>query len=207
MVYDERYQGRQEYIPDESRMPQYPIDFTGEEEIKNVIGQIDPSHILDNLNHALQGEYYNKEKGQWIKVGKPLVNNACRGWIISYLTSIMNNASTMGIITEKQFSYFMEGVIRTVTREFLCNLERFGFVPPGKYYKKGIYENKGTPDTSRMDSISEMIYQRAAIIYSRSIKGTESSRILRRLSLSGDAGYNELPQKKGGWLSKILPGG
>ncbi|MFW6130497.1 MAG: hypothetical protein ACOC56_04860 [Atribacterota bacterium] len=177
--------------------------YTEEENIKNIVGQIDPSHILDNLNHALKGEYYNKEQGRWVKVGDPLVNNACRGWIITYFTSIMNNASTMGIISEKQFSFFMEGVIKTVTREFRCNLEKFGFVPPGPRYKEGLYENKGSPDTSRMNSIAEMIYQRAAIIYSRSIKGTESSRILRRLNLPGDAGYGPQPQKKG-WFKNLL---
>jgi len=110
--------------------------YSPEDEIRNIVGQIDPQRILDNLNHALKGEYYSKEEGIWVKVGDPLINNSGRGWIISFFTSIMNNASTMGIIDEKQFSYMMEGVINTVTREFRCNLEKFGFVPPGPTFKQ-----------------------------------------------------------------------
>ena len=120
----------------------------------------------------------------------------------------MNNASTMGIIQEEQLNYLMEGVIKSVTREFRCNLERFGFVPEGKEFDKGIYENRGTPDTSRMESVAEMIYQRAFLIYSRSLKGTESAKIFQRLNMSdpmmfGGAGGMQKPQGK---MSRILGG-
>jgi len=190
-------------IPEGEMPGQYVIPrYTSEEEIKNIVGQIDPAHILDNLNHALKGEYYNKEEGGWEKVGDELVNNACRGWIVSYFTTLMNNASTMGIVSEKQFGFLMEGVIRVITREFRCNLEKFGFVPPGCGYKSRDYENKGTPDTSRMDSISEMIYSRAFIIYSRSLLGSENKRIFKSLSMSDAMGYQE-PQQKKGWMSRL----
>lgn len=183
-------------------MPSY----SSEEEIKNIVGQIDPSHILDNLNHSLKGEYYNKEKGQWEKIGDELVNDVCRGWIISYFNSIMNNASTMGIISETQLSHLMIGVIKTVTKSFRCNLERFGFVPPGKYYHLGEYENKGTPDTSRMDDVTEMIYRSALLVFSRSLKGTESSRIFKSLNMQ-DAMMFQQPQKPQGRLSKFFSRG
>jgi len=182
--------------------------YQGEEEINNIVGQIDPQRILDNLNHALKGEYYNKEKGDWERVGEEMINDAGRGWIISFFTSIMNNASTMGIIDEKQFSFLMEGIINTVTREFRCNLEKFGFVPPGKGYKEKRYENKGTPDTSRMSTISEMIFQRAFIIYSRSLRGSESKRIFNSLKMNDSMGYGmpvgEQPKKN--WISRMFGG-
>jgi len=195
------YSSEQRY-PSEDEVIHPP--YTPEEEITNIVGQIDPARILDNLNHSLKGEYYNKEKGEWESVGKDLVNEACRGWIISYFASIMNNASTMGIITEKQLSYLMEGVIKTVTREFKCNLEKFGFVPPGPGYEKGDYENKGTPDTSRMDSVAEIIYARAFIIYSRSLRGTESNKIFRSLSMSENLSQPGFQQSKESWIDKMF---
>jgi len=188
---------------EEPRQSAYPMNYTSEEEIKNIVGQIDPAHILDNLNHALKGEYFNKEQGVWEKVGDELVNTACRGWIVSYFTSIMNNASTMGIISEKQFSFLMEGIINTIAREFRCNLELFGFVPPGSSYDTKDYQNKGTPDTSRMTSINEMILQRAFIVYSRSIAGSENKRVFKSLTMADQGGYGQQPEKKG-WISKAL---
>ena len=172
----------QEY-PEDDYADAPPLPFSPEGEINNIVGQIDPAQIVDNFNHALKGEYFNKEKGSWESIGKELVNAECRGWVISYSTSLMNNASTMGIISKDQLNYLMWGIIRTVAREFRCNLERFGFVPPGKYYKQGEYENKGSPDTARMDMISEMIFQRALLIYSRSLSGTESTKIFKSLSM------------------------
>lgn len=193
--------------PEQGRTPMQPpimpSEMAGEptEEIRNIVGQIDPQRILDNLNHALKGEYFAKDQGRWVKVGDALINDAGRGWIISFFTSIMNNASTMGTIDEKQFSYLMEGIIKTITREFRCNLEKFGFVPPGKGYAKGEYENKGSPDTSRMDTITEMAYQRALIIYSRSLKGSESKRVFGSLKMSDSMGTQ--PEKKG-WVGKLF---
>ena len=112
----------------------------------------------------------------------------------------------MGIISEQQFSYLMEGVIDTVTREFRCNLEKFGFVEEGLGYNEKRYENKGTPDTSRMKSISEMIFQRAFIVYSRSVKGSENKRIFKSLTFSDTGGYNERDetQRKKGWISRLI---
>jgi len=176
--------------------PQIPA-YTSEEEIKNIVEQINPSHILDNLNHSLKGEYFNKEKGSWEKVGDELVNESCRGWIISYFSSMMNNASTMGIISENQLSFLMEGIIKTVTKTFRCNLEKFGFVPKGKYYHLNEYENKGTPDTSRMDDVSEMIYSRALLILSRSLQGTENKRIFKSLNMNDQMMFGEQQEKKG----------
>ena len=193
------------YNPEQLQQNYYPpTNYIGEEEIKNIVGQIDPKHILDNLNHALKGEYFNKEKGCWEKIGENLVNDFCRGWIISYFTSFMNNASTMGIISEQQFSYLMEGIIKNVTKEFRCNLERFGFVEKGYGFEEGRYENKGSPDTSRMDYVSEMIYRAAALVLSRSLSGTENKRMWKSLTMSDTGGYgdNEMPRKKG-WISRL----
>ena len=193
----------QQEVYEEAPQPMYPMNYTSEEEIKNIVGQIDPTHILDNLNHALKGEYFNKEQGMWEKVGEELVNDACRGWIVSHFTTLMNNASTMGIISELQFSFLMEGIINTVTREFRCNLEKFGFVEQGAGYKIKRYENKGTPDTSRMNSIAEMIFQRAFIIYSRSIAGSENKRVFKSLTMADQGGYQQ-QQEKRNWVGRIL---
>jgi len=202
-------QGYEEYPGDyqnDSYLGAIP-NFNSEEEVRNIVAQIDPQRILDNLNHALKGEYYSKEDSSWINIGEPLINDAGRGWIISFFTSIMNNASTMGTITEQQFSFLMEGIINTVTREFRCNLEKFGFVLPSKTFSKGIYENKGTPNTSRMSTISEMIYQRSLIIYSRSIKGTESKRVFGSLKMSDTMGYSGMQQQpKKNFISRMFGG-
>ena len=158
--------------PREQPMPM----FTPEMAISNIVGQIDPSMIVDNLNHSLKGEFYDKEKGMWVMnpSNSPLVNNECRGFIISYVTGILNNNSTMAIITTQQLGFLMESVIEDIGKEFVCNLERFGFVPQGVGYIKKCYENKGTPDSARMSSVSNMVIRAVFTCYTRSINGMES---------------------------------
>ena len=187
-----------------------PQDYQGgmyaaEANIANIVDQIDPQQIIDNFNHALKGEYFNKENGKWQSAGDgtPLVNDACRSWIISYLTALMNKASTLATINEKQFSGLMQGIIRNVTREFVCNLERFGFVPAGPGFAKKEYHNIGIPDSSRMDSIAEAIYQRAFVIYSRSVNGMESRKIFHSLSMNDSMGFNQQQQKQN-WMSGMF---
>lgn len=194
----------QQYSQDEQPMPMY----TPEGSISNIVGQIDPSTIVDNMNHALKGEFFDKEKGLWIMnpSGIPLVNDACRGFIISYITGVMNNNSTMAIISQQQLGFLMESIIEDLGKEFVCNLERFGFVPQGEGYKNGCYENKGTPDSPRMSSVSNMIIRAMFSCYTRSLNGMESKKVFSSLRMTDGLDFNPQAQQGQGWMGKMFGG-
>jgi len=178
-----------------------------EDDVKNIVGQIDPKTIIDNLNHALKGEQWNKEEGAWVMnaSGKSLVNDSCRGSVVSYLTGILTNNTTMANLDEKRLSYMMESVIETITKMFVVNLEEFGFVPPGEKYKQNIYENKGTPDSAKMTLVSNMIYKVCYLVFSRSLLGSESKRIFKSLNLNDRMGYGGTEDSgKRGWTDKLF---
>ena len=189
---------------EEQQAPMY----TPEGSISNIVGQIDPQTIVDNLNHSLKGEFYDKEKGMWVlnPSKEPLVNDACRGFIISYITGIMNNNSTMATITQQQLGFLMESVIEEVGKEFVCNLEKFGFVQQGPGYSKGCYENKGTPDSSRMSSVCGMIFRAMFSCYTRSLNGMESRKIFSSLRMADTLDFKPQPQQGGGWMGKMFGG-
>lgn len=186
----------------EMQMPMY----TPEGSISNIVGQIDPSTIVDNLNHSLKGEWFDKEKGLWImnSSGLPLVNDNCRGFIISYITGVLNNNSTMAIISQQQLGFLMESVIEEIGKEFVCNLEKFGFVPPGDGYNVGDFENKGTPDSSRMSSVSGMILRSIFSCYTRSINGMESKKIFSSLRMADSLNFNPNQEDGGSWMGKMF---
>lgn len=185
-----------------SIMPMYA---GSEASVTNIVGQIDPQTIIDNLDHALKGEQFNKEKGEWVlnESGLPLVNDNCRGAIINYLTAKLNNNTTMGHIDEKRLSLFMEGIIEAIKRMFVVNLEQFGFVPNGK---EEDYYNRGTPDSARMTLVSNMIYEVCFLVLSRALKGAESYRIFKSLSMTDTMGYGQImaQQQDKGWLNKLF---
>ena len=182
-------------------MPMY----SPEELVTNIVSQIDPARIVDNLDHALKGEIFNKEKGVWERVanGKPLVNDACRGAVISYVSGILTNNTTMSIIQESQLSLIMESVIETITKMFKVNLEEFGFVPPGRRFNEGKYENKGTPDTARMTQVSNMVYAVCFLTLARALKGMESRKVFGSLKMMDNMGYGQ-QEKSGNWLTNMF---
>jgi len=196
----------QQYQHQPQQQEQYMPMYTPEASISNIVGQIDPSTIIDNLNHSLKGEYYNKEKGVWEMnpSGTPLVNDACRGFIVSYVTGIMNNNSTMAIIQEKQLGFLMESVIEDLGKEFVCNLERFGFVPKGRGFENNLYENKGTPDSSRMSSVSNMVIRAVFSCYTRSLHGMESRKIFSSLHMNDQLNFQPPQEQQHGWMGRIF---
>ena len=191
------------YPPQEGQeMPMY----TPEGSISNIVGQIDPNTIVDNLNHSLKGEFFDKENGKWIMnpSNVPLVNDACRGFLISYVVGILNNNTTMAIIDKQQLGYLMESVIEDLGKEFVCNLERFGFVPPGAGYENKVYENKGTPDSSRMSSVSNMIIRAVFSCYTRSLNGMESRKMWSSLNMTDNLNYSPQQEQSSGWMGKMF---
>jgi len=189
-----------------SSMPMNMPMYTPETAISNIVGQIDPNTIVDNLNHSLKGEFYDKERGMWVMnpSKEPLVNDACRGFIISYVTGIMNNNSTMGTISEKQLGFLMESVIEDLGKEFVCNLEKFGFVSPGPGYTKNVFENKGTPDSSRMSSVSNMIIRAVFSCYTRSLNGMESRKMWSSLNMTDNLNYGPQQEQSSSWMGKMF---
>lgn len=189
----------------------YPVMASGSGEIegaiRNIVAQIDPQQVMDNLNHALKGEWWSKERGEWVATGRPLVNDACRTYVINYMTPLLSNTSTMGHITEQQFSFIMESIIDDVRRDFIERLEEFGFVPPGEGYAMGIYYNRGTPDSSRMTSVANMIFRSAFIVLSRSVKGIEARMIFKSLSLNENLNGANPQNQRQGIIGRLFGGG
>lgn len=175
--------------------------------ISNIVGQIDPSTIIDNLDHALKGEQWNKEKQQWIMnaTGEPLVNEACRAAVISYLDGILTNNTSMAHLDKVRLSFLMESVISSIKRMFVCNLEKFGFVEPGPDYLNKIYYNRGSPDSARMTMVANMCFKVAFLVFTRALDGKESMRIFKSLAMHDPMSYGQPPEpSKKGWLGKIF---
>ena len=178
----------------QGEMPEYlPHAGMGEYGISNIVDRIDPALIIDNLDHALKGEFFSKEINRWVMNpgGKPMVNSACRGALISYVTGVLNNNSTLSIINEKQLSYLMESVIESITRMFITRLEEFGFVEPGPGFAEGRYLNRGTPDSARMTMTLNMVLGILYLTYARALNGMESRKLFGSLSMNDAMHYQQ----------------
>jgi len=187
---DQPSQGESEYLPQGG---------ISEFSISNIVDRLDPAVIIDKLDHALKGEYFNKEVNRWVMnpSKKPWVNDACRGALISYVTGVLNNNSTMSIINEKELSNLMDSVIESLIRMFITRLEEFGFVPPGPGYTKGEYMNIGQPDSARMTMVMNMVLGVIYLTYSRAKNGMESRKLFGALSMNDTMNYPHHEERGG----------
>jgi len=116
----------------------------------------------------------------------------------------MNNNSTMGTISQNQLGFLMESVIEDLGKEFVCNLEKFGFVPKGPGYTNNVFENKGNPDSSRMSSVSNMIIRAVFSCYTRSLNGMESRKMWSSLNMTDNLNYSPQQEQGSGWMGKMF---
>jgi len=190
--------------------PQYPqqeeMPYSNEGTIANIVSQIDPSGIINNLDHALEGRFFNDMTNKWELTAskKPMVNDACRGMIISYVTATLNNNSTLSLISQQQLGFIMEGVVESITRMFVTNLEEFGFVPEGPGYKNGCYMNRGNPDSARMTIVSDMIYKVIFLTMTRALNGMESKKMFHSLSLNDSMNFSGQGQSAPGVFGRMF---
>jgi len=114
------------------------------EELKNIISQINPRTIVMELDHSLKGQYYNERSKRWEDNlhGIELVNDHCRIAIRSFLNGVLQNSTTLGNLNEKTLTNLMLSTINSVKREFIGNLEMFGFVPKAQKKEIVLRENQ-----------------------------------------------------------------
>ena len=98
----------------------------------------------------------------------------------------------------------MEGVVESITRMFVTNLEEFGFVPAGIGYASKCYENKGTPDTSRMTMVANMVYSVMFLTLSRALNGMESRKIFGSLSLNDSMNFGGAAPQQPGFFGRMF---
>ena len=179
---------------EEGYYPTNPYLDSGEvNNVANVLGQIDPTKLVQKLNHILKGEIYDDVDRMWkmIEEGKPLVNDSCRKGCISFVTSFLSNNTTMTILQPQQINNVMDGVLKTIRQLFIQNLDEYGFL-----------ENNG--ENLRMGTMTMVGNLVGATIFfslSRATNGMESNKIFKSLTMSDSMSY--APQQKRGIISRI----
>lgn len=137
--------------------------------MENILKEINPKAIINNLDHALKGEQWDKKAKLWVlnASGMPLVNNSCRVAVISYLRGFLCVETAEN---QRKLSYLMNKLTNDIPKLFVSNLEEFGFL---------LKNNE--PDTDRMILVSNMIYKISYLIFSRNLKAQESIRIFKHI--------------------------
>jgi len=151
-----------------------------EERIKNVISQLDPENQLKDIEMRIRGYKKNPMTQEWEKIDpkSPEPPRLLVSRFISYLSSIMNQNTTQGNLSENQINNLMKLAIEYVADELDSNA--------------GLYqlENNYTERTR----IGHILLNSMFFTLCRSLNGKEAQRMWKSLSLVES--MNQQPKNK-----------
>lgn len=151
--------------------------------VKNIIAQISPDNQLYEIEMRIRGFRKDGVTGQWVKInpkGKephPLLVER----YISFLSSILNQGTSLSFLTERQVNMIMQRCIEWIVDDLDNNAET--------------YELEF--DFTERTRIGNMLLNPLFMVLCRAINGKESNRLFKAISVaeynSGEGGK----QKKG----------
>lgn len=141
-----------------------------EEKIKNVISQLDPENQLKEIEMRIRGYKRNVFTREWEKIDpdSPEPPRLLISRFISYLSSIMNQNTTQGNLSETQINKLMELTIHYVSDELDSNA--------GLYNLEENYTER--------TRIGHIMLNSMFFTLNRALNGKESSRMWKSLSLN-----------------------
>jgi len=151
-----------------------------EDKVKNLIQQIAPDNQLMELQWRIKGYVKNTYTGQWEKVEKdaPEPSPLLVSRYISYLSSVLNQNTTLSNYSSSEINDIMKLCIEWVSDDLDCNAEDYGI----------------DYDYNEMTRIGDILLMNTFTVLKRAQNGMESRRIFSSLKIAES--MNPFSQKK-----------
>lgn len=105
-------------------------DYMKQEEVKNVIQQLNPDVLVEDIEHRIRGEKKDRFTGEWVPIGK-LGTNISELLIqryISFLSSYLNQNTSLSNYSTREINNLMNLVVNHIKYDLADNSEEYGFV-------------------------------------------------------------------------------
>ena len=154
-------------------------DSMREEKIANVIAQLDTQNLLEEIEHRLKGEKFNKTTLEWVSIGKDkiTIHEGLISKLMSFLGSVLNQNTTFSNYSINEINNRMKLVIEYLRDDLADNDEEYGLV--GKY--------------TEMSRIGMIICETVSSVFRRALNGMESRRMFNALKVTES--LTQAPQK------------
>lgn len=182
----------QQYV----EQPQVPVsqdemyaNIMQEDRIKNVIAQISPDNQLYEIEMRIKNNRKNPYTGAWEKISEnakephPMLVQR----FISYLSSLLNQNTSLSNFSEMQVNKIMKLVIEYIVDDLSANAEVYGL----------------SSDYTERTRIGHIILNSVFSVLNRALNGSESRRMWGTLSLTESSATAGQPQQKGGIMNAL----
>ena len=165
-------------------------DYMREEKVRNIIEQLNPDNLLEDIEHRIRGEKKNRLTKQWEAINKDSneVSEILISNYISFLGSFLNQNTSLSNFSAQEINNLMGVVIDYLKDDLSDNSEVYNFV------KYDMYGNEMT-DYNEMTRIGNIIAMSTFAVLKRAQNGMESRRIFSGLKMNENT--SQQPAKKG----------
>ena len=156
-------------------------DMMTEQRIVNVIAQINPDNLLEDIKHRLMGEIKDPVTGQWkpiVSKNTFVVSELLVSKYIAFLGSILNQNTSLSNYRPDEINRIMSFIIRWLADDLDVHAEDYGL---GDNYVE-------------RDRIGIIILTTTLSVFKRATNGMEARRIFGSLSMS--EALNQSNEKK-----------
>ncbi len=183
------------------------------EKIRNIISQIAPENQLGEIEMRIRGWRKNYGNNEWIKISndanEPHPELVSR--YISYLSSIMNQSTSMSNFSSREINKLMYQIIDYLSDDLNDNAKRYGlgYMEETKTFfedehgKKMVRKTKRfRHDFSERTRIAQIILMSSYIVLKRAMDGGEARRLWKSLNVSESNSFGQ-QQKKNSFVEAL----
>jgi len=159
-----------------------------QEVVRNIVSQISPDSQLYEIEMRIRGYRKDINNNKWVKInGAVEPDNMLVGRYISYLSSLMNQNTSLSNLSSLQINKIMKMAIEWIADDLDAN---------------GVGYGLGSDYTERT-RIANQILNPLFLVLSRALNGMESRRIWNSVNLSESMAGGQLPQQKKSFWSNF----
>ena len=169
-----------------------------EERAKNLVAQISPDNQLLELQWRIKGYVKDPLTRQWEKVDKdaPEPSPLLVSRFISYLSSLLNQNTTMSNLSTNEINMLMKQTIEWVTDDLDANAEEYCLGEDKKVgettVKEEVFEIKlFVRNYSEMTRVGHILLNNTFMVLKRAQNGMESSRVFKMLNVTETLSQNQ----------------
>lgn len=157
-----------------------------EQRVTNIISQISPEHQLIEIEMRIKGYRKDHRKNRWVKIDEnaPEPHHLLVSRFMAYLSSILNQNTTLSNLSDLQINRIMKLVIEYIVDDIDTNATTYGIAS----------------DYTERTRIGHIILNSVFFVLSRALNGQEARRMWKTLSLTESL---DQPQQKKGLLDSL----
>ena len=162
-----------------------------EEKVTNIIQQLNPDNLVEDIEHRIRGEKKNRYTKEWEKINPDstkVISNLMIENYMSFLSSLLNQNTSLSNFSSGEINNLMNMIVEYIRDDLSDNADNYGFIVQDE---RGNY----TIDFNEMTRIGMIICGTTFSVLKRAQNGMEARRIFGALKVNESV--NQTSQKKG----------